>query len=198
MTIALPRGAVLNERYVVQEELGRGTRGVVHAAKDLMAMRRVAIKILSNDAGPLGERLGAELTSEAHALKHARVPGVVRFLDEGRHDGMQYLVTELVDGIEFPGGVASAEKRAPGDAELKPLGRQLVGLASTLRRVHALGMVHGDIKPQNVLVRSSTAECVLLDFGFSRLVRLAAKEGVSSGRVVGTPLYMAPEMIGGY
>ncbi|MDP2305168.1 MAG: serine/threonine-protein kinase [Pseudomonadota bacterium] len=171
----------LGGRYQLLALLGTGTAGSVYRANDLASGQAVAVKIL---VGGSPQR-DARLEREGRVLRELGIPGVVRLLDEGVHDGRRFLVTELVDGVAFPGA-----GRTPEWDAVAPL---VIRLFETLALVHAAGVIHRDLKPQNVLVDATGAPTVL-DFGLSSLLGGNASL-TATGDVVGTPTYQAPEQV---
>ena len=164
-------------RYVLLEEIGRGSSGVVHRARDLRLRRYVAAKVVR---GPGVARLAVE---QAHRVDH---PHVLPTLGWAAEDDAALIATELVDG----GSVRDLLARCgplPG-----PLVALLLGqLLEALTAVHATGLVHGDVKPANLLLRAGPRPHLLLaDFG------TAARAGVPSA-VSGTPSFLSPERLAG-
>lgn len=168
-------------RYDVVSPLGEGGYGRVYVAVDRLTGARVAVKVLQR------RRLGGFrlFRREIALLRMLRLPGVVRFIDDGIHRGSPFLVTELVEGAPFPGDGALDWESLRGTA---------VALLEALDRVHAHGVVHRDIKPSNVIVGPRGAP-ILLDFGVSLPPRLRPDD--YEGDTMGTPLYMAPEQMDG-
>ncbi len=185
------------DRYKLEELLGRGGFGQVWKARDAIDRREVALKLLS--AG--GEESLPRIRREQLLLRQLRLPGVVRFLGEGIHGSTPFLVMELVRGKPFPG--AGRAGRAG------PVREVAIKLAETLDRVHAQGVIHLDIKPENVLVGAG-GQVTLLDFGIA--VHARADDPEEEGRPgqmravgaltepsgeLGTPAYLAPEQLRG-
>lgn len=168
-------------RYDIVSPLGEGGYGRVYVAVDRLTGARVAVKVLQR------RRLGGFrlFRREIALLRMLRLPGVVRFIDDGNHLGSPFLVTELVEGAPFPGDGPLGWDRLRGTA---------VALLEALDRVHAHGVVHRDIKPSNVIVGPRGAP-ILLDFGVSLPPRLRPDD--YEGDTMGTPLYMAPEQMDG-
>ncbi len=181
-------------RYTVERLLGAGGMGVVYEALDPELDRRIALKVLRR---PTGDR--ERLSREAKAFARLSHPNVVTIHDVGLAGADVFMALELVEGPTLRGWLAEAE-RSP-QATLALLREAGAGLAAA----HRAGLVHGDFKPENVLVtRAGTAR--VTDFG---LARLAEPEGVPSGETPpatgpltvtlrgGTPAYMAPEQLCG-
>ncbi|MBX2802028.1 MAG: serine/threonine protein kinase, partial [Myxococcales bacterium] len=178
-------------RYVLGPLIGAGGFGRVWAATDRLTGDEVALKRVP----ALSDQQERQVRAELAALRFARLPGVVRLRDEGRHGADWFLVMDRIAGRRFPGRVAGAEdeRRAVtlyGDpvltwAELRP---RLLRLLEVLARVHAVGLVHRDLKPSNVLVDDEGA-VTLLDFGLA--TGRATATGVSG--FAGTPRYASPE-----
>jgi serine/threonine-protein kinase len=186
------------ERYTVEELLGRGGMGEVYRARDTKLGRNVALKVISH-ATPSPESR-TRLLREARAAAALDHPNAVSIFDVGEHDGAPFIVMELVDGQTLRATVGDASiPRAQRIAELADVAR---GLASAHRR----GLVHRDVKPENVMVRSDGVVKVL-DFGIARRASgvdpLAATASPAlptltiAGTALGTPVYMAPEQIRG-
>ncbi|MDQ3728756.1 MAG: serine/threonine protein kinase [Actinomycetota bacterium] len=179
------------EQYRIERPLGKGGMGVVYVARDMALNREVALKLLPpglfNDSGAR-KRFQREIES-AVRIEH---PHVVPVYDAG-YDGKHfYIVMRLVDGPDL-GGVLEAEGPLPEARALRLLGQ----LANALHSIHQAGMVHRDVKPQNVLVWASgeaDEHGFLTDFGIAKALDDTAS--VTAGGPVGTPAYMAPEVCG--
>lgn len=169
--------------YRLLGELGRGGMGVVHRAE--RGGKRFAIKLLPL-APLMGERLMARFRREAEALARLSHPGIVRVHESGLHEDVPYLVMDLVDGQPLHRIAASLER-----AQAVRLVRRL---AEAVQAAHAAGVLHRDLKPQNILVRPDGSP-VLLDFGLSALETGASL--TQTGDFLGTPRYMAPEQAEG-
>jgi serine/threonine protein kinase len=147
----------------------------------------VAVKVLRNATTTDLRRF--EL--EARTLERLDHPAIVHLCDEGQHDGVPYLVLDLIDGEPL----SSVIERGPLD-ETK-VRRMGVALAGALAHAHALGVVHRDVKPSNVLVDRDRS-VHLSDFGIARLVDSAAVTALTeTGLVIGTAAYLAPEQVRG-
>jgi serine/threonine-protein kinase len=162
---------------VLLEEIGRGATGVVHRARDLRLRRYVAAKVVR---GPDAVRLALE---QAHRVDH---PHVLPVLGWAAEDDVALIATELVHGGSLRDLLARAGA-LPEAAVVVLLGQLLDALGA----VHALGLVHGDVKPANLLLRAGSGPHLLLaDFG------VAARAGVAAG-VAGTPSFLPPERLAG-
>ncbi|MPZ81465.1 MAG: protein kinase [Actinophytocola sp.] len=179
-------------RYALLGEIGRGGMGIVWLAEDRMIGRRVAIKELHLPAGvPDDERevLEERVLREARAAGRLNDPGVVTVYDVVQETGNTYIVMEL---IEAP--TLSAIVREQGALPQDAVARLADQLLSALDAAHAAGVVHRDVKPSNIMVMPN-GRVKLTDFGIAQSTddpRLT-----SSGILVGSPTYIAPERIKG-
>ncbi len=177
-------------RYVLQAELGRGGMGVVWRAHDPALGRFVAIKMI----------LGAELDVEAQErfVREARVsarlrhPGIVGVHDAGVHAGRPYIAMDYVDGESLEAHFIR------GRIPVRRIATIVRDLAVALAAAHAEGVIHRDVKPQNVLV-DREGRVRLTDFGLARDLAstIAKRQLTMTGEVIGTPAYMAPEQASG-
>ncbi len=176
-------------RYLLQEEIGRGGMGVVHAALDETLGRRVALKLLRpgavGDDAALGERFAQEMQI-AVALEH---PNIVPVHETGTEDGVRYIAMRLVDGEDL--GAVLRREGALDPVRVARLGRQI---AAALDAAHARGLVHRDVKPGNVLLTGTGDEehAYLTDFGLTRDDDAGLTQ---TGQWIGTVDYAAPEQI---
>jgi serine/threonine-protein kinase len=195
-TTVLDVGDVLDGRYQLLRDLGRGAAGVVYEARHLFTGRFVAVKMLLPQARRKDHaELRARLEREGRALASIHHPGVVEVLDGGLTlEGYSYLVMEMLEGRTLEGLLAARTKLPVVDTV--GLGLQL---CDALDAVHRAGVVHRDVKPGNILVlrSASGAEVIkLLDFGIAKLLDPAPDDKLTqSGAIIGTPAYMAPEQL---
>ncbi|WP_139983706.1 serine/threonine-protein kinase [Nocardioides litoris] len=180
---------LLHDRYELGELLGRGGLADVHAATDTRLGRRVAVKLLRDSAVDHTDR--ARFESEARTLAALSHPGLVTVLDAGLTETADrpFLVLELVTGPSL----ARALDHGPLPlGRVRPIGR---AVAEALAHVHAAGVVHRDVKPGNVLLRTDGA-VKLADFGIARIIGDLARH-TRTGHAVGTAAYISPEQVRG-
>jgi predicted Ser/Thr protein kinase len=171
-------GRLLNERYRIDAELGRGGMGAVYRAHDTLLDRAVAAKVLSDSR--LGTEGRARLLREAQAVAKLDHVNIVAVYDAGESDGSPFIVMQLVEGRSLH------ERRPQGIDENVSVARQL---CAALYHAHSLGIIHRDLKPENVLV-TSDGTLKLMDFGLARSI---ASRLSGDGTIVGTVFYLAPE-----
>ena len=191
------RGELLLGRYLLQERLGAGGFGTVWRAHDEQLDRAVAVKRIPLPSEEDRERA----TREAHATARLAHPAIVALYEASSDEDAFYLISELIDGATLAELISEDEL---ADEEVLEIG---VALLSALEHAHARGVIHRDVKPQNVLVPSDAAEhtpthgaspppAKLADFGGARL---AGDDALTrTGDVLGTLAYMAPEQSEGH
>ncbi len=185
-TVELAPGAELG-RYVIVRRIGAGGMGVVYAAHDNELERDVALKLLRADAvDPVA--MHDRLLREARTMAKISHPGVVAIHDVGVADGRVFVAMELVAGVTLRDWMRGPRTTRQICDAFAQAGR---GLAA----VHAAGLVHGDFKPDNVLVRDD-GRVQVTDFGLARLVAPEGADPLMSS-AGGTPAYMAPEQAAG-
>jgi len=183
----LATDTVVGGRYVLGPLLGHGGVADVYRAHDLTCDEPVAVKILRHASTNDLRRF----EREARALERLHHPAIVRLRDEGEHDGVPFLVLDLVDGQPLSRVLKS---RRFDDAEVASIG---AALADALAHAHALGVVHRDVKPGNVLLDEHDG-VHLTDFGIAQLTDGSATASITdTGFVVGTAAYLSPEQVQG-
>ena len=189
-------GSVLADRYRIEKLLGTGGMGAVYRAQHIHMRKAVAIKVLHKEMTYLPEVV-ARFEREAVAAARIEHPHVANATDFGRlPDGSFYLVLEYVEGKSLR---ATLKERGPMST---PRALQVTRqIADALSAAHAAGVVHRDLKPDNVMLleRQGERELVkVLDFGIAKLNTGDSKEQLTQlGSVFGTPEYMAPEQAQG-
>jgi serine/threonine-protein kinase len=186
--------SVVDGRYVLLRELGRGGMGVVHEAIDLLLERPAAVKLLAGD-GDLASALAVGLRKEATALAAVRNEHVVQVYAFGVHGRSYYLAMERVLGRDLASILDQHEE--DGSALPVPLAVAILGrIASGVTAVHEAGLLHRDLKPSNILIEERTGRAVLVDFGLA-LRRPPGGAALGNEAATGTPLYLAPEHVAG-
>ncbi|MDB4892103.1 MAG: protein kinase [Gemmatimonadetes bacterium] len=173
-------------QYLVDAEIGRGGMAVVYRATDLRLHRRVAIKVLPPELAfnaDVRERFLREAQTSAR-LAH---PSIVPIYTVDEREGIVYFVMALVDGESLAQRLVR-EPRLP-IAEARTL---LAGVADALSYAHSQGVVHRDVKPDNIMLDMSTGRPMVTDFGIARAAQGDTRLTVT-GVAIGTPAYMSPE-----
>ena len=181
--------AGLNARYSVTRELGRGGMAIVYLADDVRHGREVAIKVLHSE---LSHAVGLDrFQREIQVAARLTHPHIVPLFDSGETDGLLFYVMPYIPGESLRKRL-DREKELPVDDAIR-LTRQV---ASALDYAHAQGLIHRDVKPENILLHEGQA--IVTDFG----IALAASDNsperlTAAGYMVGTAHYMSPEQASG-
>ncbi|GAA1138480.1 serine/threonine protein kinase [Kitasatospora gansuensis] len=185
-------GRVIADRYLLQEQLGRGGMGTVWMARDTKLERSVAVKELSVSGIPERElpTLNSRMQQEARAAAKIKHPGVITVYDVLEQDGRPWIVMELIDGRSLADVIDSEGTLLPRDAAR--VGEQVL---AALDQAHRHGVLHRDVKPANVLLERG-GRAVLTDFGIALLE--GAPGLTRTGDIVGSPDYVAPERVSGH
>jgi serine/threonine-protein kinase len=178
--------AAIGDSYEIEAEIGRGGMAAVYRARDLRLRRHVAIKVLPPDLA-FREEVRTRFLREAQTAAQLNHPNIVPIFSVDERAGLVYFVMALVEGESLGSRLARERRPALGDVT-----RTLREVADALGYAHARGIVHRDIKPDNILLDAATGRAMVTDFGIAR-----AAEGDSrltvTGIAVGTPTYMSPE-----
>ena len=184
----------LGDRYRIERELGRGGMGAVYLARDLRLDRLVALKVLPAEYASqpaLRERFLRE-TRTAASFSH---PNIVPVYAVEESDDLLAYAMAYVEGESL----ADRVKRA-GPLPTREIVRLLQDTGYALAYAHGRGIVHRDIKPDNIMIERATGRALIMDFGIARVIAapVAANDGLTRvGEVVGTPEYMSPEQATG-
>ena len=203
--VALVPGDVLAGRFAVQSEIGAGGMGIVYRAVDRTLGETVALKMLRPEAVAVDPQARERFKDEIRLARRVSQRNVVRTHDMGESDGVPFITMEYVEGSSLA-TVLRTRGALPRPAVLS-IAKQL---CRAMRAAHEQGVVHGDLKPQNLLI-GPDGVLKVTDFGVARLVRRPASgtEGAGEpaspfssvgatrlvGAIVGTPEYMAPEQL---
>jgi eukaryotic-like serine/threonine-protein kinase len=176
-------------RYQIRSELGRGAMGVVYKAHDPQIDRWVALKVLRKERTH-GEGARRRFLKEAHAIGRLSHPNIVTVFDVGQDHGTVFLAEEFVEGEPLHNYL---EQGALAPATVVSMGIQL---ALALAYAHGEGIIHRDIKSFNIICQPN-GHFKLTDFGIARIEDAKEADATRPGQIVGTPAYMAPELING-
>jgi tetratricopeptide (TPR) repeat protein len=169
---------LLNHRYRLEAEIGRGGMGIVYRAQDTLLNRPVAVKLLATDT--LGTEGRARLLHEAQAAARLNHPNIITIYDAGEYEDASYIIMELLAGESL------YDRRPQGLPEILRVAEQI---CTALEHAHANGVIHRDLKPENVIItQDGTAK--LTDFGLARSV---ASRLTVEGAFLGTIFYLPPE-----
>src|ERR1044071_3721555 len=187
--------------YRILEKLGAGGMGVVYLAEDMKLGRKVAIKILNEEFTTNKDRLH-RFEQEASAASNLNHPNILTIHEVGTDDGRHYIATEYIDGTTLRRKIAATKLETPEILDIA------VQVASALEEAHSAGIVHRDIKPDNIMVRRN-GYVKVLDFGLAKLTETVDRTPADAeaatrvlvqtdaGVVMGTSHYMSPEQARG-
>ena len=178
--------AALGVQYEIESEIGRGGMSVVYRARDRRLNRPVAIKVLppelAHDAA-----IRTRFTREAQMAAQLTHAHIVPIYDVGEQDGLAYFVMAIVHGGNLA-TLLTGEPRQP----VEEARRLLSEIADALAYAHLRGVIHRDIKPDNILLDESSGRAMVTDFGIARAMEMSSRL-TATGIAVGTPAYMSPE-----
>jgi serine/threonine-protein kinase len=175
----------LGKRYSIEREIGSGGAGIVFLAEDVKHARKVALKVLRPE---IGQSIGAErFLQEIRIAAQLSHPNILSLIDSGEEDGLLYYVMFYVAGESLRDRLIR-EKQLPV-MEAVRLAREA---AEALGHAHSAGVIHRDVKPENLLIEAGHA--LVCDFGIARAIGEAGRGGLTqTGLAIGTPAYMSPE-----
>lgn len=171
-------GTTVNDRYQIEEKIGKGGMGTVYRAQDKTLKRDVALKLLTSTR--MGTEGRARMLREAQTVARLNHPNIVTVFDAGEHEENPYIIMELVVGHTL------AENSPTELDEIIVLVRQI---CAALTHAHEEGIIHRDLKPENIIVQPDGV-LKLMDFGLARSVTSRMTE---EGTIMGTVHYMSPE-----
>jgi len=180
---------VLSANYELDREIGRGGMGIVYKARDRRLKRLVAVKLLPPELAFRGE-IRSRFLKEAETAAQLSHPNIVPIYSVDERDGLVYFVMAFVDGENL-----AARLHASGRLDSEEARRILKEVAEALAYAHERGVVHRDIKPDNILLCADDEGRVMVtDFGIARAVSEGADSRLTAtGMAIGTPAYMSPE-----
>ncbi len=185
-------GEALGAAYTLEGEIGRGGMGVVYRARDERLQRRVAIKVLPPELAFQSD-IRERFTREAQTAARLSHPHIVPIHTVGEGRGLVYFVMGYVDG-ESVGARIKRRGRLP----VEEVRRIMKETADALSAAHAFGVIHRDIKPDNVLLEGTRGRVMVTDFGIAKA--LSGTSGATltgAGVAIGTPSFMSPEQAAG-
>jgi tetratricopeptide (TPR) repeat protein/predicted Ser/Thr protein kinase len=184
--------AAVSGQYTIDRLLGQGGMGAVYLGRDKTLDRPVAIKVIKPDVAA-SDLIRDRFLQEARSVARLRHPNIVSVYSAGESNGLLWFAMELVEGKSLRELMESEGRLPHATAE-----RILSEIALALDHAHANGLVHRDVKPDNILIETSTGRALLTDFGVARATQAGAEHGLTqTGMIIGSPRYMAPEQISG-
>ena len=182
---------VLSDHYELDSEIGRGGMGIVYRAKDRRLKRTVAIKLLPPELAFRSD-IKTRFLREAETAAQLSHPNIVPIYTVDETEGLVFFVMAYVDGENlakriFERGVLPCDE----------VRRILREVADALAYAHERGVVHRDIKPDNIIIASQTGRPMVTDFGIARAVSDGDSRLTATGMAIGTPAYMSPEQAAG-
>jgi len=184
---------VLAPAYEVEGEIGRGGNGIVYRARDVRLKRNVAVKLLPPELAYRAE-IRTRFLQEAQTAAQLSHPNIVPIYTVDEKDGLVYFVMAFIDGESLGGRL-----RARGPTNADDTRRILREVGQALAYAHGRGVIHRDIKPDNILI-GSDGRALVTDFGIARAMDETTGSGTrltATGMAIGTPAYMSPEQCAG-
>src|SRR5262245_11710511 len=182
----------LGDMYTLEGEIGRGGMGVVYRARDERLQRRVAIKVLPPELAFQND-IRARFTREAQTAARLSHPHIVPIHTVGEGEGLVYFVMGYVDGESVAGRI-----RRRGKLPVEEARRIMAETADALGAAHTFGVIHRDIKPDNILLEGTRGRVMVTDFGIAKALSQASGATLTgAGVAIGTPSFMSPEQAAG-
>ncbi len=196
LALALP-GTVLDEKYRLDEKIGEGGFGVVFKATHLSLGRAMAVKVFKPRPGNDNAEAVERFKREGISISRLSHPNIITVLDSGiSAQGIAYLVMELLKGVSL-----AQELRSVPATTLKHCLERVIPVCGALAEAHRLGIIHRDIKPDNIFINYTLEGEVIkvVDFGIAKMMADDTGENLETltgtNHLIGTPTYMAPERL---
>ena len=173
----------------IEREIGRGAGSVVYLARHEAFDIRVAVKVVNKGTEGLGDSYGKRVMREAHIAAQLTHPGIVRIYDCGETEDSYYLVLEYIEGRTC---LQQIEEQGP--FEWQRAVQIIREVADGLRYAYESGVIHRDLKPQNIMI-DSHGNARIADMGLAKAFVLGKASATLDGEVLGTPYYMSPEQV---
>jgi len=185
----LPNGLRLGKRYEIVQMLGEGGMGAVYKAKDLELDRLVALKVIRPELA-VHEEILQRFKQELILARKITQKNVIRIFDLGEADGVKFITMEFIEGKDLASLI-----RDEGRLSFERCADVMFQVCTALDAAHSEGVVHRDLKPQNIMMEKS-GRVIVMDFGIARTMEQGA--GMThTGALIGTPDYMSPEQVMG-
>lgn len=192
-------GTVLAGKFSIARAIGRGGMGTVYEGQQMALRRRVAIKTLNPELAR-SKDLHARFVREGELAARIRHPNVIEVIDVGEHEGTPFLVLEFLEGEDLAQRLGRL-----GRLSINECADLLLPVCAAIATAHEMGVVHRDLKPENIFLLTPARGPLIpkvVDFGISKLVDGATRTPsniklTAEGAILGTPLYLAPEVAGG-
>src|SRR5690242_3858894 len=186
-------GEALGTSYTLEGEIGRGGMGVVFQAKDERLKRQVAIKVLPPELA-FREEVRLRFLREAETAARLMHPHIVPIHSVGESpDGLVYFVMAYIDGEPLSARLKRRTRLPAEEAR-----RIMMETADALGAAHSLGIIHRDVKPDNIMLEGSRGRVMVTDFGIAKALSTSSSGGLTgTGVAIGTPHYMSPEQAAG-
>lgn len=185
----LQSGALLGGRYEILQLLGEGGMGAVYKARDVELDRVVAVKVIRPELVGRAEIL-QRFKQELILARKVTHKNVIRIFDLGQAGNIKFITMEFVEGSDL-----KQVLRAKGKLETKEAVEVMLQTARALEAAHAEGVIHRDLKPQNIMIEQGTGRVLVMDFGIAR--SMESQGMTQTGALMGTPEYMSPEQAKG-
>jgi len=185
---ALQPGRVLGNRYEILQLLGEGGMGAVYKARDIEVDRFVAVKVIRPDLASRPDIL-ARFKQELILARQVTHKNVIRIFDLGEAEGLKFITMDFIEGRDLKAILREKGKLPSGEAT-----KIVTQICRALDAAHSEGVVHRDLKPQNIMV-DAKGRITVMDFGIARSMEMTGM--TQTGALVGTPEYMSPEQAKG-